>query len=148
MINTASEMSAEHVNNFTLMLMMTTNEYGECGYYRKARQFTAMDSSDAEKLMLILEHERTDFIYTEAIDLIETVTGCEDFKLDEVDADDCDEGRDYHHMLECQIVDTELLVIYSNRADEIVIKTIWGGDHICAYTHDETEPNQTHPFVR
>lgn len=148
MIHTACEMSAEHVNNFTLMLLITSTEYAEACQYRFTREFHTVDTSDPQKLALILEHERTDFLYTRAIDIIETATGCDDFKLDEMDADDCEEGRDYHTMLDVQICDTELLVIYSNRADEIVIKTIDGGEHICAYTHDETEPNQTHPFVR
>ena len=61
MIHTANEMSAEHITNFTLMLLVTSSEYGEPAQYRFTREFHAMDTSDAEKLMLILEHERTDF---------------------------------------------------------------------------------------
>lgn len=148
MIHVANELREEHVNNFTLLLLVTSSEYGEANQYRFTREFRAMDTSDAEQIALILEHERTDFLYTSAIQIIENGTGCSDFKFDEIDADECEEGRDYHTMLEAQICDTELLLIYSNRGDEIVIRTIGGGDHICAYTHDETEPHEHHPYIR
>ena len=148
MIHTACDLRAEHVNNFVLMLLVTSSEYGEANQYRSAREFHAVDTSDIEKTQLLLEHERTDFLYTSAIEIIETATGCDDFKFDEMDADDCEEGRDYHTELECQIVDTELLLIYSNRADQIVIKTIGGGDHLRAFTHDGEETNTVSPFRR
>jgi hypothetical protein len=148
MIHTACEMRERLVNNFTLMLMVTASEYGEPTQYRFTREFKAIDTSDPEKLALILEHERTDFTYTKAIEIIEGATGCDDFKLGEMDAEDCEEGRDYHTMLDVQICNTELVLIYAPSADEIVIKTIDGGEHICAFTHDEKPEKKPDVFDR
>ncbi len=151
MIHTACFLANEGIANFQFMLLLTASEYGEPAMYRFARDFYAIDTSDPESLALTLEHEKTDFIYTSVIDVIETATGCDDFKLSEIDATECEEGRDYHTPLECQITDYELLLIAVNGAHptpEIVIKTIGGGEEFHAYTHDQHEGQTVSAFLR
>ena len=135
MIHTACALRATQCNNFTLVLLVTANVSGAAEQYRFTREMHAVDYNDVERLQLILEGEKTDFVYSSVIDIIEMETGISDFKLCECFAEDCEEGRDYDVPLECEISDYELLLISTNASREISIKTIGGGEQFIGFTH-------------
>jgi hypothetical protein len=137
MLHLACAMQTQQCSNFTLMLLVTANVEGAPEQYRFTRQMHAIDYSDVERLQLILEAEKTDFVYQSVIEIIEMETGITDFKLCEVDAVDCEEGRDYHEPLECEITDYELIGTGTNQNREIWHKTIGGGEQFSAFTHGE-----------
>lgn len=136
MIHLACAMRQQECANFTLMLLVTANVCGAAEQYRFTRQMHAVDYNDVERLQVILEGEKTDFVYQSVIEIIEMETGVKDFKLCECDAEDCDEGRDYNELLECEITDYELIVIGTNQNREIWQKTIGGGEQFNAFTYE------------